>query len=393
MPGPVVADAGTMIGIVRVLPNTVPTDTILDDPEFEAQLPKQSVAEMGRAVAQANSTAFFAHERAVAEASPVGVAMFGKVPQMPVGLAQTALPDRAEPTSGSMQPPASPADQLVELSGLDGSVHTRWDEQAGPCVSPIADARYSMGSASVVNALPGGVLAAGGSGSLLHVPDVVDAHSNVQLVPVAGQVGRAVQSSSTIQVSSVRLFAGTAREIRVDVVGAPRLVGTATGEPSTSTVDYQAPVLRVSRGGDELGVLDAAHPSLDLPLPWLDQRAFDGGVLRISAGELRQQVVGAEVRAAARLFDLQVHRGHPLGTPTSLVQITFGEQIVRASAPEGGVNCGDPTATPVATGPAEHQARIEPLASTSNTIPWFYSGTALLLLGAMLIAVLARRTR
>ena len=79
-PGPVVADAGTMVGIVRFLPNTVPTDSIVQDPDFQKKLPKQAVAEfgMGRAIAQANSTAFFAHERATAEASPFGAALFGK---------------------------------------------------------------------------------------------------------------------------------------------------------------------------------------------------------------------------------------------------------------------------------------------------------------------------
>ncbi|WP_010307989.1 hypothetical protein [Saccharopolyspora spinosa] len=39
------------------------------------------------------------------------------------------------------------------------------------------------------------------------------------------------------------MFAGTSQEIRVDVVGELRLVATATGAPSTSTVDYKAPIL------------------------------------------------------------------------------------------------------------------------------------------------------
>ncbi|MEV5544169.1 hypothetical protein AB0L13_46000 [Saccharopolyspora shandongensis] len=408
VPGPIVADAGTMVGIVRILPDTVPTDSVVDDPEFEEQLPKQSAAEagMGRAIAQANSTAFFAHERAIAEASPFGVALFGKTPQMPTGLAQTALPDHAAATSGGLPMPASPADQLVKLSGLDGSVHARWDEQVGPCVSPIADAQMSLGRASAVNALPGGLSLDGllsgaptadGTGSLLHVPDAVNAHSNVQLVSVAGQTGKAVQSTSALQVASVRLFAGTSQEIRVDVVGEPRLVATATGDPSASTVDYKAPVLRVSQGGKELGVLDAAHPDLDLPLPGLDQRIVDAGVLRMSVGELRHDVVGTEVRAAAKLFDLQLLRGHPVGLPTSLVQITFGEQIVRAGAPAGGVDCDGSAAVapPAGTGPSAHLPDVPPLALTSSSyyvIPLFWTGTALLLLGSILIAALPRRT-
>ncbi|MER7010619.1 hypothetical protein ABT324_04225 [Saccharopolyspora sp. NPDC000359] len=400
-PGPVVADAGTLIGVVRVLPGTVPTESIIDDPEFQEELPKQSVAEagLGRAIAQANSTAYFAHERAVAEASPVGVAVFGKVPQLPVGLAQAALPDRPEPITSGLQPPSSPADQLVELSGLDGSVHARWDKQAGPCVSPIADARYSLGSASAVNALPeglslGGLLGGGqptasGTGSLLHVPNAAEARSTVQLVDVPGQVGKAVQATSALQLASVQLFAGTSQELRVDVVGAPRLTATATGDPATSTVEYQAPALRVSRGGAELGVLDAANPDLDVPV-------LDAGVLRLSVGELKQDVVGTEVRAAARLFDLQVLRGHAVGLPTSLLQVSFGEQIARAGAPTGGVDCtvapAPPAPAPVPAGTAPQAAQTLALTSSGYyAIPLFWTGTGLLLLGSIILAVLPRR--
>ncbi|MDA3624828.1 hypothetical protein OU415_05225 [Saccharopolyspora sp. WRP15-2] len=405
-PGPVVADAGTMVGIVRILPNTVPTDSILDDPDFESKLPKQSVAEagMGRAIAQANSTAFFATERAVAEASPFGVSLLGKTPQTPVGLVQAALPDREQPTSANMQPPSSPADQLVKLNGLNGSVHARWSEKTGPCVSPIADARYSMGSASAVNALPeglslggllnGGKPAANGAGSLLRIPETAEAHSNVQLVNVPGQDRKAVQATSSLQLAGVRLFAGTPQEIQVDVVGSPRLTATATGDPSTSTVDYQVPVLRVSRGGQELGKLDAAHPNLDVPLPGLDQRVVDAGVIRLSAGELKKDVVGTEVRAAARLFDLQILRGHAVGLPTSLVQVSFGEQIARAAAPDGGVDCTTAPA-PAAAAPAGTTPQaVERLALTSSgyyVVPLFWTGTALLLMGAIIIAVLPRR--
>ncbi|WP_223840368.1 hypothetical protein [Saccharopolyspora pogona] len=87
-------------------------------------------------------------------------------------------------------------------------------------------------------------------------------------------------------------------------------------------------------------------------------------------GELRHNVVGTEVRAAAKLFDLQLLRGHPVGLPTSLVQVSFGEQIVRACAPEGGVDCsgtGAGAAPPAGTGPAAHQLRPEPLALTSSS--------------------------
>ncbi|MFD0920858.1 hypothetical protein ACFQ16_13985 [Saccharopolyspora rosea] len=411
-PGPVVADAGTMVGIVRLLPNTVPTDSIVQDPDFQKKLPKQAVAEfgMGRAIAQANSTAFFAHERATAEASPFGAALFGKAPQTPGSVVQTALPDHPQPTTEGLQPPPSPADQVVHPSAMTGSAQARWDEQLGPCVQPIADARMSLGGVSAVNALPstagddalqrlGGLLdgkapTTDGRGSLLHVPDAIQAHSTVRLADVPGQHGKAVQATSSMQVAGVRLFAGTPQEVRIDVVSAPRLTATATGDPGSSTVDYQAPVLRVSRGGRVLGTLDAANRQLDVP------NVLDLGVLRLSAGELKKDVVGTEVRAGSELFDLQVLRGHPIGVPTSLVQVSFGEQVARASAPQGGVVCGGSAApgpapaAPPAAGPARQVT--EPLALTSGAyyaVPLFWTGTGLLVLGSILVAALPRRRR
>ncbi|WP_433871000.1 hypothetical protein [Saccharopolyspora sp. CA-218241] len=412
-PGPIVADAGTLLGIVRLLPKTVPTGTIVDDPEFEEALPPQSVAEvgMGRAVAQANSTSYFAHERSVAESSPIGVSLLGRVPTLPGALAQTALPDHPEPVTNSFVP-ATPLDPLLRLGLVDGSAHARWDERTGPCVGTISDASTSLGSVSAVNALPelpeapevrrlGGLLDgqqpdADGLGSLLHVPDALSARSTVRLVDVPGQQGQAVRSTSSVQVASVRLFAGTPVELRIDVVSRPTLTATATGDPATSTVEYAAPVLRVSQGGRELGVLDAARPELDVPLG-----ALDLGLLRLSIGEFDQATVGTEVRGVARMFDLQLLRGHPVGIETSLVRISFGEQVVRAGAPEGGVECeaaAPPGAAPAAPAsgptPGGGAPTGPPLAETSgayHAVPLFWTGTALLLLGAVLVAAVPRR--
>jgi hypothetical protein len=413
-PGPVVADAGTLIGVVRVLPGTVPPGSKFDDPEYDDQLPKQAVAEfgLGRAIAQANSTAYFAQERAIAETSPVGVALFGQMPQLPAPgvLAQTALPDHPEPeTSGLRTPPET--DKGLRLSGLTGSVHARWDEQLGPCVQPISDANLSLGSISAVNSLPtagtlnglldGGTPPDDGKGSLLHVPDALQAHSKIELVDVPGQQNKAVQATSKLQLASVQLFANTPQEIRIEVVSAPTLTATATGDPETSTVEYTAPVLRVFHGDEEVGTLDAAHPFMDLPfggdgpLP-----ALDLGIIRLSIGELEKQIDGTDVRGTARLFDLKLLNGEHLGIPTSLVEMTFGEQVAHALAPEGGVDCrqdGTPAANP-------DQATADPddtvpaaageLALTNgayHAVPIFWTGTGLLLLGAVLLAATPRR--
>lgn len=440
----IVGDAGAMLGAVRILPKSVNTDTILDDPDFEEELPNQSVAEfgLGHATAQANSDAFFAHESAIAEASPVGAALFGRSPTPPGAVSQTAVPDHEEPMVTGLETPES-ARAGVDLAGLSGSAQARWDEERGPCLNPIAEARTSLGQASAVNALPapderedrelrdlGGLLdgtpkAADGSGSLVHVPESAHVHTDVKLTDNPGEPGAAVTSTSRTDLTGLQLFTGTSRELSIDVLRRPELSVTATGNPDTSNVDYQAPVLRISQDGEVIGELDAANPSMDVPVdlagsdaetPAVGEdsgppSAIDLGLLRLSIGEAREALVGEDLGAAAKLLDLQVLPDLP-GDRAALAQVTFGEQIVRAGAPEGGVRCDQqipqesPTAQPAAapaSGDDAHapapqspssQSPSPQLAQTSgtyHTVPLFCLGAGMLLAGSILVAALPYR--
>ncbi|SDK32183.1 hypothetical protein SAMN04487820_106316 [Actinopolyspora mzabensis] len=458
VPGPVVAEAGTGIGLLRVLPNAVPGESILDAPEFDEQLPRQALVEtgMGLATAKADSKAYLAQEHAIAESAPFGFAVGGNAPALPGSLAQTAVPDHADPRTRGLEPPSTPLDKLLDLGLLKGNVHARWDEKLGPCVKPIADAETTLASVSALNVLPslqsqedelaekvsggtselaaadagalrdglnrlagplerlGGLLGGAGdsdaSGSLLRVPEIMHARSNVRLVDVPGQANKAVRSTSRFDVASIRLFAGTSQELRIDIVSQPTLTATATGDPKTSAVDYSAPVLRISRGGEELFTLDAANPEFELPIgiplptSGLDSdvplvghsdepNVLDIGVLRLSLGELTKQQDGTAVRAGARLLDLKILPNELLGFSSALAQISFGEQFARANAPEGGVDCSTST-QPTSTTPPASGGDSPPLAKTSgayHAVPLFWSGTALLLLGAVLVAALPRR--
>lgn len=405
---PLVADAGTGLGIIRVLPGAVQTNSPGLTDEDEKKLPKQAAGELGLglASAQVNSQAVQSFERAIAESSPFGFAVNGRAPRLPGSLAQLAIPDNPEPLSGGLTPPASPLDALVKLGLLQGSVHARWDEKLGPCVEPIADSRTSLASLSAVNVLPAipGLL---NGGSLLRLPDTLSARSTVRLVDVPGRQGKAVQATSTVQVASIQLLAGTPGEVRIDVVSAPKLVATSTGDAKTSTVKYEAPVLRVSRGGKELGKLDAAAPKLDVPvsgpLPGADAlKLLDIGVLRLSIAQVNEKRDGAAVGAVARLLDLQLLPTDALklpGLPTSLVQISLGEQVVRAAAPAGGYVCKAITPAPSSPGPAPAPApqgkeKPPPLAYTSaayQTVPLLWTGMILLLCGVIVVAALPRR--
>ena len=466
-----VGDAGTGLAVVRLAPDSTPTSTIL--PGFGEQLPRQSAAEIGvgLASAQANTEAFLAYERSVAQASPLGFAVQGRAPQTPGTLVQTASPDNAAPVTGGLTPPATPLDTLLKVGLLNGSVHARWDDELGPCVRPLADAKTSVATLSVLNAIPtlpstpdltglltgdapkldatarqalidnvkqltaplsqlGGLLSGtpdtGANGSLLSLPETLSAHSTVELVDLPGSANKAVKSTSTLQAARVRLLAGTAAEIRIDVVSQPTLTALSTGDQATSKITYAAPVLRVSQGGKELGTLDAANPKLDVPigvtagqkLPLVGALSeglpkLDIGVLRLQVAQLNQKDVvldgplqqggptikGYMLGATARLLDLQLLPTDALGLPnlpSALAQVSLGEQIVRAAAPNGGVVCAPTQPPPGGGGQAAPPKKGQPLAYTNaayKTVPIFWTGTALLLVGVIVVAALPARRR
>ncbi|MFJ7211693.1 hypothetical protein [Amycolatopsis sp. NPDC098790] len=478
--GQAVGDAGTALGIVRLLPNAVPTSTIL--PGFGDTLPKQSALEagMGLSSASANSDAYLNYEKAIAQASPFGVSIGGNAPQTPGSVVQTALPDNPQPISGGLNAPSNP---LLNVGLLNGSAHARWSPTLGPCVDTIADASTSVASLSLLNVIPsmpnlgldalkpkldpsslasgfdltkglqslggllqgGGQTAANGTGSLLSLPNTLSSRSQVKLVDVPGSKNKAVQSTSTLQAADIEILKGTPLALSIKVASQPTLKVTSTGDAKTSKVDYTAPVLTIAAGGKTLYTLDAAHPTKDipigLPLKGLSDQfgqlndipvvgglvstltkgiqqvgntagtVLDLGVLRLSIAGLDQKSAqmttpfkGFQLGASARLFDLQLLPTTKLKSllpddqaknlPSSLAQLSLGEQVARAYAPTGGVVCGS-TSTPPAGGEAP-KGPVKNLAYTGgayDTVPLFWTGTAMLLLGVVMVAAMpgARR--
>ncbi|WP_406639336.1 hypothetical protein [Amycolatopsis sp. WGS_07] len=483
--GHAVGDAGTALGVLRLLPNSVSTSTIL--PGFGQTLPKQSALEagMGLSSASANSEAYLAYEKAIAQSSPFGLAVGGQAPQTPGSLVQTALPDNPKEISGGLNAPSNP---LLNVGLLNGTAHARWSESLGPCVDTIADASTSVASLSLLNVLPtlpqvpllgggglnlpqgtqlaqgfdpksglqslGGLLPgsgqtpAAGTGSLLSLPNTLSSRSQVKLVDMPGSKNKAVQSRSTLQAADINILKGTPLELNLKVASQPTLTVTSTGDAKTSKVDYQAPVITIAAGGKALYTLDAAHPTKDIPigLPLsqlsdqfgaLDNvpvvgglvatatkgiqqlgdttgKVLDLGVLRLSIANLDQKqseattpFKGYQLGAAARLLDVQVLPTKKLkellpkqagdNLPSSLAQLSLGEQVARAYAPTGGVVCGTAT-TPAAPpkGGAAPAGPVKHLAYTNgayDTVPLFWTGTAMLLLGVVLVAAFPNRRR
>lgn len=290
------------------------------------------------------------------------------------------------------------------------------------------------------------------AGSLVNAPQTLSTRSVVRLTDIPGSERKAVESISTMRTARLEILPGTPLGFTVRVVDQPTLRVVSTGDPATSTVDYTAPVLAFERDGETLFELDAANPTRDIPLgiplpglrdlpgfgdvrdapvvggvaalagggsKELSDRAsefvLDVGVLRLSvaglderAGRVTEPFTGHHVSAAARMLDLRIlptdrlrevlppERAEQL--PSSLAQVSLGEQKTTAFAPEGGVECGPPAAPP-ADAPSDGGAQPAgppELAYTNaaySAVPLFWTGTALLLTGVLLVAGLPRRPR
>ncbi|SES05480.1 hypothetical protein [Actinokineospora terrae] len=369
--GRAVGDAGTGLAVIRLLPNTAPTRSII--PGAEDKLPKQAGVEVGfgLASAQVNSEAYLSFEKVIAQASPGGIAVQGASPQTPGALAQTAPPNNVQPNSGGINPPSTPLDTLVKAGLLNGQVHAQWSDTLGPCVGTIADSSTELASLSALNAIPtlpstpdlagvfdapnldpaadqavvdglknlagglstlGGVL--GAKSALLSLPNTLAARSVVRLVDIPGSPNKAVESTSTMQVAAVKLLAGTPFELSVNVVSQPTLTVTSTGDKATSTVRYTAPILDVVQGGKSLGRLDAANPRLDVPigiplqnpvekLPIIGDLLGNGqviptGLSKLDLGVLRLSVAGLNQKGED---STQPFQGYQLGATARLLDL------------------------------------------------------------------------
>ncbi|HEY4024765.1 MAG TPA: hypothetical protein VGM75_39190 [Pseudonocardiaceae bacterium] len=474
--GHAVGDAATGLAVVQLLPGAVPASAIL--PGASQEIPKQALAEVGFGLssAQANSESYLSYEHAIAQSCPAGLAIEGNEPQAPGCLDQTALPPNPQVVTGGLNLPSNP---LVNLGVLNGQVHANWSDTLGPCVGTIADSSTSLASASLLNVIPtggqtslsntssiaslldlsklnpgqqqamqsdqsngfggitgslsslGGLLPAGGAGSLVSLPNTLSTRSMVSLVDIPGSANKAVRAVSTLQVASVKLLAGTAYELDVNVVSQPTLTVTSTGDASTSSITYTAPVIQVVQGGKTLYTLDATNPTADIPIgiplpnivPMLPDAlknlpvvgllpgsnasqtsaaTIDVGVLRLSVAGMNKSgqaltggqngapFTGYQLGATANMMDLQVLPTAALNLPnlpTALATVSLGQQVARAYAPAGGVKCGSTSVVAPGTPPGAPKA----LAWTNaayDAVPLFWVGTILLLAGVVLVAAL-----
>ncbi|HWE90028.1 MAG TPA: hypothetical protein VG317_11265 [Pseudonocardiaceae bacterium] len=341
--------------------------------------------------------------------------------------ASTSLASVSAINGLSALPTTTTADALSSL--MSQSTLSPADKQS------LVNSLSQMGSLASL----GGLLSSPGTansatGSLINLPNTLSSHSVVRLVDIPGSPNKAVQSVSTMQVASVQLLPGP-MAIDLNVVSQPTLTVTSTGDPKTSSVQYTAPVIQVVQGGNTLYTLDAAHPTQDVPigiptdlgagnlpkLPVIGDLLPNGqpltsavpvidiGALRLSIASLDQSsqsltagqngapFTGYQLSATARMLDLQVLPTAALGIPNlpaALAEVSLGEQIGRAYTPTSGVVCASTTAA-TGAGPAAPVSNNTPtLAYTDgayHVVPLFWFGSAMLLIGVVLVAALPRR--
>src|SRR5437764_5021342 len=404
-----------------------------------------------RSVALPAAAALFLLSAAPADADPTYPTTPAPNPLLNVGLLNGSAHARWSPTLGPcVDTIADASTSVASLSLLNvvPSMPNLGLDALKPKLDPGALASgfdLTKGLKSLGGLLQGGgQTAANGNGSLLSLPNTLSSRSQVKLVDIPGSKNKAVQSTSTLQAADIEILKGTPLALSVKVASQPTLKVTSTGDAKTSTVDYTAPVLTVSAAGKQLFTLDAAHPTKDIPIGFpltglsnqfgqvsdlpvvgglvstltkgvqqvgtTSGTVLDLGVLRLSIAGLNQKSAqmstpfkGFQLGAAARMFDLQLLPTTALknllpadqqgNLPSSLAQLSLGEQIARAYAPTGGVICG--TATPPAGGQSP-QGPVKKLAFTTaayDTIPLFWTGTAMLMVGVVVVAALPSRRR
>ncbi|GGN05468.1 hypothetical protein FHR83_001407 [Actinoplanes campanulatus] len=283
---------------------------------------------------------------------------------------------------GRTGPLTRSAVMLGGLSLLDGT---------GPVPALQADRRRT------------GLLRVGPSGSTQTATD---------LVPVGrGRIG--VRSAAGAALSDLSLFAGTPQEISIKVINQPRLEVIAGGDRANSKVTYKPAMLSVTAAGESAHVLKDAGTAVSLDLlGGIEERSPAALQVRVSLGDLKQQINGRQVRAEAASVRVQVKLGQ-----VHVLDVTLGHLSAAACAPAA-VHDGKPygahprgrtSPTPAAVQPAGRIPASPPspvaspspsagtpdgqLALTGTDVTAYGFGGAALVLGGLLALLFGRRGR
>lgn len=269
---------------------------------------------------------------------------------------QTAPPDNAEPLNATLLD--VPADPLLNLDVSSATAWARWPGD-GVCLAPGAP--ISQSQVETANA---SVLAVEGFGQLVTVDNpaggVTSTQSTITTELVDGQAGRALQSESLSQVTSVILFQGTPAEISIDVAATPILTATATGQPGGATANFEVPVVNITTPADSPipdiplinlvpqdqlgGLIDQLTDGLETVV---DTALGEAGIveLDILVGEETLAVDadpnGTRVSASGAAVIINIAILSAIGEPLVEARIPVAPLTAAAAVPQGGITCAD----------------------------------------------------
>jgi len=240
---------------------------------------------------------------------------------------QDAPPDHADPATAAGSPGDIPG--LGSISVSSASAHARWtgDRACPDAGQPLTTSTVSTADVSLFDVPQ--------VGALVELPGTVSTRQATTLAAPTSAGGRSVVSTARGSAADVRLLGG---QVDVAVVDPPVLRATATGAAGGADVDYQAPVVTVSVAG-QAETLPADGSPLDIASP--DNPLLHVELALGQATDVTTSADGTQAAARASVLHVVVSMGaEPLAVDVARADL-FPLQA-SATAPQGGVACGDP---------------------------------------------------
>ena len=266
---------------------------------------------------------------------------------------QTAPPDNQAPVDVTLLD--VPIDPVLNLDVSSATAFARWPGD-GECVAPGEPI-----SQAFVQTAGADVLEVPGLGSLVTVVNdaggATATQSTISTELVDGQAGRALQTESLSQITSVILFQGTPAETAIEIASTPTLTATATGTPGGATAEFSAPVVNIVTADagipdlplinlvplDQLGgLLDTVTDGLE---DAINTTLGEAGVLELNVllGEETVSTTaapdGTSVTSSAAAVILELSVLPVVGDPVVAARIAVAPLSAAAQVPVGGIDC------------------------------------------------------
>ncbi len=262
--------------------------------------------------------------RSSAEAHYLDASVLGLA--LPRGPLEARVAQQAPPSAQSPTRNTALAVDLGAAKVGTGTLeaHARWTDPmtCGTQAGPAADATAALADATV---LPGS------SGPLLRASQNLQSRTATALVAKNNRAASAARAE--IGLSKLDLIGNT---VTLRVLRQPSLHVTATGHESTTTVDYQAPLLEITAPGLGTKRLETPGQSLDIPLPTTGLPSLLSNLplnlappstrLRLTLGTPTSTITSREVTASVTTLRLEL-----LTTLTSTSSLTFTSPITLSS--------------------------------------------------------------